>query len=172
MWELCIKKIRIIIQFKYSYFAHPSWSILSSKSPWQQCLGGTDHTTLSSVPAAQHLITPLYFNSFWIMYLRVQFFHLDNITIHLGFFLLEEKNSSSLGKHGEWEKIIFNKQISDKKCSYTLNGRKIVFHMASTADSCLPCRGRLSPGSVVYASKTNNWSLRVALPVWFYDWSV
>lgn len=113
------------------------------------------------------------------MYLRVQLFHLDNIAIHLGFFssffiravvffIFEEALESG-------KKIIFNKQISDKSgtaVSHTPGGGKTAFHMAPIADSCLPCCGKLSQGSVVYASKTNSWSLRVALPLWFYDWSV
>lgn len=64
------------------------------------------------------------------MYTRVQLFHLDNITIHLGFFLLK-KEFFILGEALEsGKKIIFNKQISDKNgtaVSYTLNGRKTVF---------------------------------------------
>lgn len=178
MWELCTKNNPFKIQ--EVTFSCSSWSTLSLKSPWQQCLSGTSHTPSYSVLAAQHLITPLYFNSFWIMYFRVQLFHLDNITIHLGFFLFSFFIRATEffifgGSTGGWEKIIFNKQISDKSgtvVSYASNRRKTVFHMASTADSCLPCCGKLSRGSVVYASKTNSWSFRVALPLWFYDWSV
>lgn len=84
------------------------------------------------------------------------------------FFIFEEALESG-------KKIIFNKQISDKSGTAVLctpGGEKTTFHMASIADSCLPCCGKLSQGSVVYASKTNSWSLRVALPLWFYDWSV
>lgn len=94
------------------------------------------------------------------MYLRVQLFHLDNITIRLVFFFIRGKEFFNLQEAAEsGEKKIFNKQILDKNgtaASAALNGRKPVFHMASAADSCLPCCSKLSPRSVVYASKTNN----------------
>lgn len=110
------------------------------------------------------------------MYLRVQLFHLDNITIHLAFFFyLRKRILQPSGSSGEWGKkksLISRSQIrtaqqphphsTDENQFFTW--LQLQIHASPAAVNCR--RGRW------FMLQKQTIDPGVALPVWFYGSSV